>query len=149
VLSGSGNNGAVPNPREPSVDPVAHRPEHCPCLSGERYSACCGPLHAGVTPAPTAERLMRSRYSAFAVGDVDYLIDTWHPSTRPAHFDLDDSIRWTRLDIERTEKGGPFDSAGLVEFTAYCRKGGVRSAQHEVSRFTRVAQRWYYLDAEG
>jgi uncharacterized protein YchJ len=53
-----------------------------------------------------------------------------------------------RLDVERCDKGGPFDSTGVVEFTAYGRQGGVRSAQHEVSRFIRVNRRWYYLDGE-
>ena len=138
----------MPHPRNPSADLVALRPENCPCLSGERYSVCCGPLHAGVTLAPTAERLMRSRYSAFVVGDVAYLLETWHPRTRPDELELDDSLRWTRLDVERCDKGGPFDSTGVVEFTAYGRQGGVRSAQHEVSRFIRVNRRWYYLDGE-
>ena len=56
----------------------------CPCGTGLPYDDCCGPLHAGSTAAATAEQLMRSRYSAFAVGDAAYLLATWHPSTRPA-----------------------------------------------------------------
>ncbi|MFZ2176709.1 MAG: YchJ family metal-binding protein, partial [Rhodococcus sp. (in: high G+C Gram-positive bacteria)] len=56
----------------------------CPCLLGEPYDDCCGRYHRGVTTAPTAERLMRSRFSAFAVLDAEYLLATWHPSTRPA-----------------------------------------------------------------
>lgn len=84
----------------------------CPCLSGDTYGSCCGRYHAGLRPgpdgaapgphAPTAEALMRSRYSAFAVGDADYLRATWHPSTRPADLDLDDDVEWRRLDVVRT-----------------------------------------------
>ncbi|WP_431218411.1 YchJ family protein [Leifsonia xyli] len=117
----------------------------CPCLSGETYDACCGPLHRG-EPAPTAERLMRSRFSAFALGDAAYLLRSWHPSTRPAELELDPGLRWYRLDIERTERGGLFDRDGVVEFIAHY-KGGQRGSQHEVSRFIREGRDWFYLDA--
>ena len=66
----------------------------CPCGTGLPYDECCGPLHAGATPAATAEQLMRSRYSAFAVGDAAYLLATWHPSTRPPALELDPGVRW-------------------------------------------------------
>ncbi|WP_020077213.1 YchJ family metal-binding protein [Cryocola sp. 340MFSha3.1] len=117
----------------------------CPCLSGETYDACCGPLHRG-EPAPTAERLMRSRFSAFALGDAAYLLRSWHPSTRPDEFELDPGLRWYRLDIERTERGGPFDRDGVVEFVAYY-KGSERGSLHEVSRFAREGRDWFYVDA--
>jgi len=116
----------------------------CPCLSGETYDACCGPLHAGAS-APTAERLMRSRFSAFALGDADYLLRSWHPSTRPSTLELDDGLRWYRLDIERTERGGPFDVDGVVAFAAYY-KGSERGSLHEVSRFVRENGDWFYVD---
>lgn len=90
---------------------------------------------------------MRSRYSAFVVGEAGYLLRTWHPSTRPDELVLDDSIRWMRLDIERTERGGLFDDDGIVEFTAHYRDGAERGSQHETSRFVRVERRWVYLDA--
>jgi SEC-C motif domain protein len=123
----------------------------CPCLSGENYGACCGPFHAGVSGggpyAPTAEALMRSRYSAFAVEDADYLAATWHPSTRPHDLDLADGVTWRRLDIVRTEAGGPFDATGVVEFVAHHRSaGGGRGRLHEVSRFVREDGRWFYVD---
>ncbi|WP_285116111.1 YchJ family metal-binding protein [Leifsonia sp. fls2-241-R2A-40a] len=117
----------------------------CPCLSGETYDACCGPLHRG-EPAPTAERLMRSRFSAFALGDADYLLRSWHPSTRPTELTLDPDLRWYRLDIQRTERGGPFDRDGVVEFVAYY-KGSDRGALHEVSRFVREERDWFYVEA--
>lgn len=119
----------------------------CPCLSGETYGACCGPLHAHAAPAPTAERLMRSRYSAFAVGDAAWLLETWHPSTRPTELKLDPEVRWFRLDVLRTERGGPLDDRGAVEFAAHHRVDGQAEVQREVSRFVRDrARRWLYVD---
>jgi SEC-C motif-containing protein len=116
-------------------------------MSGEAYIDCCGPLHAGAATAPTAERLMRSRFSAFAVGDAEYLLRTWHPSTRPDSLELDSAQRWTRLDIVRTVRGGPFDGDGVVEFTAHSISEGERHQQHETSRFVRLDRQWFYVDA--
>ena len=90
---------------------------------------------------------MRSRYAAFTVVDADYLLRTWHPSTRPATLQLDATVRWVRLDVGRTVRGGPFDTEGSVEFTAFFRQDGHRREQHEVSRFVRIDRNWLYLDA--
>ncbi|MFH5823376.1 YchJ family protein [Georgenia sp. AZ-5] len=123
----------------------------CPCLSGETYGACCGRFHAGLAAggphAATAEALMRSRYSAFAVGDAAYLRGTWHPSTRPDHLELDD-VTWRRLDIVRVVAGGPFDEAGVVEFVAHYRSDAGMGQVHEVSRFVREDGRWFYVDGD-
>lgn len=89
---------------------------------------------------------MRSRYSAFAVGDTAYLLSTWHPETRPKHLELDPDLQWRRLDIVRVEAGGPLDTLGFVEFRAHWRSGEGRGVQEESSRFRRVDGRWYYLD---
>jgi SEC-C motif-containing protein len=124
----------------------AAHPVRCPCSSGEAYDACCGPLHRGEAEAPTAERLMRSRFSAFALGDESYLLRSWHPSTRPAALELDPGMRWYRLDIVRTERGGPFDRDGVVQFRAY-HKGADAGVQEEVSRFVREGGSWFYVDA--
>ncbi|TFB46597.1 hypothetical protein E3O23_17560 [Cryobacterium tagatosivorans] len=121
----------------------------CPCLSGETYGECCGPLHAGQGSAPTAERLMRSRYAAFAVGAAGYLLTTWHPSTRPDSLELDAEMKWVRLDILRTVRGGPLDTDGVVEFVAHYRLDGQRGQQHESSRFLKIDRRWFYLDSLG
>ena len=94
----------------------------------------------------TAEAHMRSRYSAFAVGDTAYLLESWHPSTRPSTLELDPEIAWRRLDIVDTVGGGPFDDTGIVEFAAHYRSGGERGVQHERSRFVREDGRWYYVD---
>lgn len=117
----------------------------CPCGSGEVYGACCGPLHAG-EPAPTAERLMRSRYTAFAIGDAAYLLASRHASTRPARMDLDSDVRWLHLAILDREAGGPFDATGVVEFVATYRDGDGRGEQHERSRFVREGGHWFYVD---
>ena len=117
----------------------------CPCLSGETYADCCGRFHAGPAEAPTAEQLMRSRYAAFAVGDVDYLRRTWHAGSRPDDLRLDAGTRWTRLDVLGTRGGGPFDADGTVEFRAHYRRDGVAGSQHETSRFVRTDGRWLYV----
>ena len=121
----------------------------CPCLSGETYDLCCGPLHEGRAQAPTAVQLMRSRYSAFAVGDAEYLRQTWHAATRPADLVLDPAVRWTRLDVLEVHGGGPFDTEGTVEFRAHHRLDGASGSQHEVSRFVREGGQWLYVGAVG
>lgn len=88
---------------------------------------------------------MRSRYSAFAIGDADYLLETWHPSTRPQQLELDASLRWYRLDILARSGGGPLDAAGTVEFRAHYRSPEGAGAQHERSHFVRERGRWFYL----
>ncbi|WP_433629543.1 YchJ family protein [Nocardia sp. CA-120079] len=118
----------------------------CPCKRGEPFGACCGPVLAGERPAVTAEALMRSRYTAFAVGDTEYLLRSWHPRTRPQTLDLDPAQRWLFLEIVRTERGGPFDDSGTVEFIAHYKAGGRRGSLHEVSTFARVDGAWVYLD---
>lgn len=120
----------------------------CPCGTGHTYGDCCAPLHRGDAEAPTAEALMRSRFTAFAAGDAAYLLTTWHPRTRPAELDLDPARRWLRLDVLATGAGGPFDDTGTVEFEAHYRRAGQRGAMHERSRFTRVGGAWRYLDGE-
>ncbi|MBC9953052.1 hypothetical protein ICM05_00120 [Leucobacter sp. cx-42] len=121
----------------------------CPCRSGAVYANCCEPIHLGAVEAPTAERLMRSRYSAFALGLAPYLLRSWHHETRPASLDLDADVKWLGLVIEETVAGGPFDAEGIVEFTAIGRDSGGRFEQRERSRFSRVAARWVYVDGVG
>lgn len=128
---------------QPDMRPADTHP--CPCGRGVSYGECCGPLHEGA-PAPTAERLMRSRYSAFATGNDDYLRRSWHASTRPAWFATDPEIEWKRLIIESVESGGPFDRAGTVTFTAIARGPEGRIEQRERSRFLREHGHWFYLD---
>jgi SEC-C motif-containing protein len=118
-------------------------PKRCPCGTGLPYADCCGRLHDGTATAATAEQLMRSRYSAFVVGDPAYLLETWYPRTRPRSLELDPDARWTGLEIVSTSGGSMLDAEGIVEFRAH-RVGG---EQHERSRFVRQNGRWFYLDA--
>jgi SEC-C motif-containing protein len=127
-------------------DGVAPADTRCPC-GGGWYATCCGPLHEGA-PAPTAEALMRSRYSAFALGLAPYLLATWAPATRPADVDLDDGLQWRRLQIVDTARGGPDDEEGVVEFRAAHRSADGAGVLHERSRFVRVDGRWAYLDGD-
>ncbi|MEV1130678.1 YchJ family metal-binding protein [Agromyces sp. NPDC049794] len=134
-------------PRSPAVFTTPSPGDRCPCLSGETFGECCGRFLTGAADAPTAEQLMRSRFTAFAVGDADYLLATWHPSTRPLGLDLDPALRWYRLDVVRRERGGPLDRDGIVEFAAFYRHDGERGELHEVSRFVREGGRWRYVAA--
>ncbi|TXR55276.1 YchJ family protein [Quadrisphaera setariae] len=122
----------------------------CPCGTGEAYGACCARFHRGEADAPTAEALMRSRYSAFALRDTSYLARTWHASTRPTldELRLDADQRWLRLDVLGTTGGGPFDDDGTVTFEARWRSGAERGVLRERSRFVREERRWTYLDGE-
>jgi SEC-C motif-containing protein len=126
----------------------------CPCGSGADYSGCCEPLHHG-SPAVTAEALMRSRFSAFALRSTNprldgYLLASWHPSTRPATLELDDGTVWRRLQIVDIVAGGADDETGVVEFRAsYRGDDGTAGVLHERSRFVRVDGLWRYLDGEG
>jgi len=121
--------------------------EPCPCGSGLAHAACCGPLLDGSAIADSAGQLMRSRYSAYVLGARDYLLATWHPSTRPATLDLDDRVRWLGLSVKRHEHTGA--DAAVVEFVARHRVGGGSAARlHEISRFVREDGRWYYVDGD-
>lgn len=110
----------------------------CPCASGLRYADCCGRLHAGLAEAATAEQLMRSRYSAFAVGDTDYLADTWHPSTRPASVEPGEGLTWIGLQVVDF-------SDDQVEFVARFRGPAGRGFVRERSQFVQHDGRWLYL----
>jgi len=134
----TGNNGRMPSSR------AAQR---CPCGVPLTFAECCGRVHAGIAAAATAEALMRSRYSAFAVGDTAYLIHSWHSSTRPADLTLDPGQHWAHLEILSTSGGGLLHTEGSVEFRAHYRTAdGRRGSMHEASRFVREHGRWVYLD---
>ncbi|MGM1062087.1 YchJ family protein [Saccharothrix sp. Mg75] len=117
----------------------------CPCGLGDPYEHCCGPYHEGRKKPPTAETLMRSRYSAFAVRDEDYLLATWHPTTRPDSLDLDPDQRWSRLEVLARTGGTLFQTTGTVEFRAHYRLRGTRDVLHENSRFVREDGTWLYV----
>lgn len=117
----------------------------CPCGTGLPYDDCCGPLHDGGSAA-TAAQLMRSRYSAFALGRTGYLLATWHTSTRPRRLRLDPAVRWTGLEVLTVTGGSLLAAEGTVEFRACAQAGGHPRVQHERSRFVREDGAWRYLD---
>ena len=95
-------------------------PLPCPCGLPRRYDDCCGRYTSGNTPAPTAEALMRSRYSAYALALEHYLLATWHPSTRPAALELDAArAKWLGLEVKRHHAAD--DDHAEVEFIARTR----------------------------
>ncbi|MDM0012274.1 YchJ family metal-binding protein [Variovorax sp. J22P168] len=131
----------------------------CPCGRRDRrelplaFTQCCGRFvdDFANTPAPDAESLMRSRYTAFVHQRADYLLATWHRSTRPAALDFEPDVKWLGLDL-RSRSVLDADHAE-VEFVARQRNGaGVASRLHERSRFVReedgVLHRWYYVDGD-
>lgn len=120
-----------------------------PCLCGSNLHTdqCCQPYISGIENAPTAEALMRSRYVAYATNNNDYILQTWHSSTRPEKTDiLDDNTQWTGLEILNTEAGLENDAKGIVEFRARCRIKGQAAGLDESSEFIREDGRWYYVD---
>lgn len=122
-------------------------PDACPCDPSRRYRACCGRLHAGEAAADSAQALMRSRYSAYVLGDLEYLRASWHPDTCPAELEFDPSVRWLGLSVKSHRQEG--EDAAIVEFIARYRLGGGSAVRlHEVSRFARVEGRWRYVDGE-
>ena len=121
----------------------------CLCGTGLAYAACCGRYHAGPLhlQAPTAEALMRSRYSAYVLDLGTYLQDTWHASTRPADVQvLDPAVRWLGLEVRRHET--LTDGSGVVEFVARSKVAGRAQRLHESSHFVMEDGRWFYVDGD-
>lgn len=119
----------------------------CPCDAQRDYANCCAPYHQHIQIPQTAEALMRSRYSAFAMQNADYLQATWDKNTRPKTLDLtDDATIWQQLRIVNTQKGGANDSKGKVEFKAFGVIAGQPFVMHEISRFVKRQQHWFYID---
>lgn len=140
---------------------MARSPEiTCPCRARDtppllRYADCCGPWHAGLQHgehAPTAEALMRSRYSAYALLQgrggsglrplLEYLMKTWHPSTAPGDLALG-PMNWTGLAVLHQQASG---DAAVVEFVAHHKIDGRAGQLHELSRFVREGGAWLYVD---
>jgi SEC-C motif-containing protein len=125
------------------------RDMNCPCDPSRPYTDCCARYHAGPLrlQAPDAPALMRSRYSAFVNGLSDYLLATWHDSTRPATLEPDPpGLRWLGLEV-RGHAQQDADHA-TVEFVARSKLGGRAQRLHETSRFVREDGRWFYVDGE-
>ncbi len=125
--------------------------EKCPCGSGRAYDECCGPYIAGSLAAPTAEALMRSRYTAYVKSKVDYIVST---CVETEGIDLDSTRKWSEksnwlgLKIHRTAKGGVDDTAGEVEFSATYVLDGLREEHREIAKFEKKDGRWLYSEGE-
>ena len=125
----------------------------CICGLGESTETCCGPIIKGERPAPTAEALMRSRFAAYALGEIDYILGSLHPEHRE---DVDrgatetwsKNATWKNLEILSTEAGGAEDEKGTVEFKAHFELNGVPQIHHERGQFAKHAGRWYYVDGD-
>jgi SEC-C motif-containing protein len=124
----------------------------CPCGRGETLEACCGPVLGGAA-AQTAEDLMRSRYTAYTLGNIDHVVATHDPATRDT-VDRAASEAWSKqstwlgLDVLATEAGGAADETGMVEFVAKFTLAGRVQQHHERSRFRKEDGHWYYVDGD-
>ena len=130
-----------------------NHPLPCPCGSPLHFTHCCGAILSGARQAATAEQLMRSRYSAFCNGSVDYLIASLHPSKRHASDSqsLKESMsngEWVNLNIIHTSKGQQNDNTGTVEFIATFKQQCGLTQLHEKSRFVKENSQWFYLDGD-
>ena len=125
----------------------------CPCGSENAYAACCEPLHTGTRQADCAEALMRARYSAYVMEEVDFIIETTHPSQRD-QFTANGIRRWSRnsewlgLTILDTDKGTADDDIGSVEFVATYFAKGRRQRHHEIAEFRRHEGAWAFYDGQ-
>jgi len=125
----------------------------CPCGSGRDYADCCAPYIEGKAKAATPEILMRARYSAYATGAIDFIVNT---CLRDEDHDIDveatrkwsEKSKWEGLKILRTEKGGSADKEGKVEFIATYAQDGLRDQHHEISNFVRKDGEWLFEEGE-
>lgn len=118
----------------------------CACGSANQYAACCGRFHFGNEMPASAELLMRSRYCAYVLALQDYLLETWHPSTRPVSLDFSDAnkTRWLGLEVRRHTVVDA--SRAQVEFVARYKMGGLPAVRlHEISDFIFEEDRWFYV----
>lgn len=133
---------------------------HCPCGTQKHYTDCCKPYLDGLALAPTAEALMRSRYTAYSKNNLNYLIHTQHPTTRkktdPTTLQQTfETTRWVSLTILKTQQGQPHHKRGIVEFIATHQEKSRNLKQqptltqlHERSRFIQENQHWFYVDGD-
>lgn len=123
----------------------------CPCTSGKDFSVCCEPVIVGQRKAQTAAELMRSRYSAYALHKIDWIVDSQHPDGR-AHVDRKATEEWStratwhRLELVQVQQGAADDHEGLVEFKAYYTIAGEDITHHEIASFRKEGDDWFFMD---
>ena len=124
----------------------------CPCGSGKNYSDCCEPIIKGTTKAPTAEALMRARYTSYVKHEIDFIINSCEKGDKIAEIDRKATEDWSNkstwhgLKILRTEKGKENDDEGIVEFEATYTSDGMRDIHHEIGGFRKVDGQWFYSE---
>ena len=126
---------------------------NCACGSGNAYASCCEPIIIGKKNAPTAESLMRSRYVAFTLANIDYLMLSHHSSLRPnkdrkSIAKWAKSVKWIGLTILNSQDGQQTDIRGTVEFKAVYIEDGFLSHIHENSLFQRENEKWVYVSGQ-
>jgi len=123
----------------------------CPCGSGREFAACCEPYIRGDAPAPGPEALMRSRYTAYTLQEMPYLLETLHPSQR-SDFDADGAAKWARESeweaLEIVDVSDLTDNSGKVEFRVTYRRKGEKLIHHEMAEFRKSGETWYFLDGK-
>ena len=125
----------------------------CPCGTELAYDKCCAPIIKGERDAETAEQLMRSRYSAYALKEIGYLYTSLHPDARKDYDEKStrkwaESSQWHGLEIIGTSKGGPDDTEGQVEFMAVFTEGGAKREHRELATFAKQSDIWYFVSGE-
>lgn len=122
----------------------------CACGSAMDYVLCCGRFIEQHELPISAEQLMRSRYTAYTLNHAAYLLDTWHPSTRPQHLHLDAAapVKWIELTVKAISAGQPEQDQGTVSFVARYKVNGKAERLAEVSEFRKLDGRWYYVSGE-
>ncbi|MCT4601797.1 MAG: YchJ family protein [Marinifilum sp.] len=125
----------------------------CYCGRPNSYEECCGAIHLGKQKAETAEDLMRSRYSAFVLADIDYILKTYSTKTRPVNQAIEiqewaKSVEWQWLEVVRTNKGNSLDINGYVEFKAFYKENGTDQCLHENSFFEKENEEWVYVSGQ-
>ncbi len=124
---------------------------NCPCTSGKPFAECCEPIITRQRVAATAEELMRSRYTAYARGDIDWIIESQSPEGR-VHVDRKATEEWSkraewhRMEVLEVDRGGVDDGEGFVDFKAYYTLGGEDITHHEVASFRKEDGVWYFVD---
>lgn len=127
--------------------------EQCPCGSGKAYTDCCEILIKGESRAETAEQLMRSRFTAYVKKEIKYIMETVLPKQRDKMDERGirswaEKTEWTKLEILNCTKGSRSDDSGSVEFVAHFNERGIDRTHHEIGKFKKQMNRWYYDDSE-
>jgi len=126
---------------------IVNELDTCLCGSKFKYSSCCQPFHVNEKTPATALSLMRSRFTAYAMQNDSYLLETWDSGKRPKTINFSkENVIWTKLELINSKKGCKKDKKGIVEFKAYYMQDNKAYVMNEISRFTKTTGKWLYLD---